>query len=170
TLAKGAKEYKAKLIGRDLKTDLAVIKIEANALTATTFVDSPTLLDPGAVFAFVQPFLVCESSPHAIVPAPYKDEIGFTQDENFIQTHAPINPGNSSGAFVASSGSFAAINSAILPKSGGHHGTRLPTPSHPVTQFTKKLKAHGKFHPRFIVLTIHHLTGQPTELHPQKTQ
>lgn len=107
-------EYKAKLIGKDPKTDLAVIKIEANNLWAITFTNSDDLMEGDVVFALGNPFGVGFSVTSGIISALNKDNIGLNQYENFIQTDASINPGNSGGALVDSRGFLVGINSAIL--------------------------------------------------------
>ena len=150
TLAKGGKEYKAKLIGSDPKTDLAVIKIEANGLNAITFADSSKLLDADVVSGL------------------NKDNIGLNQYENFIQTDASINPGNSGGALVDSRGYLVGINSAILSKSGGNNGIGFAIPSNMVKDIAKKLIVDGKIERGFIGVTIANLTDEQKELYTNK--
>ena len=168
TLANGGKEYKAKLIGSDPKTDLAVIKIEANGLNAITFADSSKLLDADVVFAIGNPFGVGESITQGIVSGLNKDDIGLNQYENFIQTDASINPGNSGGALVDSRGYLVGINSAILSKSGGNNGIGFAIPSNMVKDIAKKLITDGKIERGFIGVTIANLTDEQKELYTNK--
>ena len=168
TLANGGKEYKAKLIGSDPKTDLAVVKIEANGLNAITFADSSKLLDADVVFAIGNPFGVGESITQGIVSGLNKDNIGLNQYENFIQTDASINPGNSGGALVDSRGYLVGINSAILSKSGGNNGIGFAIPSNMVKDIAKKLIVDGKIERGFIGVTIANLTDEQKELYTNK--
>jgi len=168
TLANGGKEYKAKLIGSDPKTDLAVVKIEANGLNAITFADSSKLLDADVVFAIGNPFGVGESITQGIISGLNKDNIGLNQYENFIQTDASINPGNSGGALVDSRGYLVGINSAILSKSGGNNGIGFAIPSNMVKDIAKKLITDGKIERGFIGVTISDMSKDQKELYESK--
>lgn len=152
-------EYKAKLIGKDPKTDLAVIKIEANNLSAITFTNSDDLMEGDVVFALGNPFGVGFSVTSGIISALNKDNIGLNQYENFIQTDASINPGNSGGALVDSRGYLAGINSAILSRGGGNNGIGFAIPSNMVKDIAKKLIEKGKIDRGFLGVTILALQG-----------
>jgi len=152
-------EYKAKLIGKDPKTDLAVIKIEANNLFAASFANSDELLEGDLVFALGNPFGVGFSTTSGIVSALNKDNIGLNQYENFIQTDASINPGNSGGALVDSRGALVGINSAILSRGGGNNGIGFAIPSNMVKDVAKKLIEKGKIERGFLGVTIAPLQG-----------
>ncbi|HEG3156624.1 TPA: serine protease HtrA, partial [Campylobacter jejuni] len=146
-------EYKAKLIGKDPKTDLAVIKIEANNLSAITFTNSDDLMEGDVVFALGNPFGVGFSVTSGIISALNKDNIGLNQYENFIQTDASINPGNSGGALVDSRGYLVGINSAILSRGGGNNGIGFAIPSNMVKDIAKKLIEKGKIDRGFLGVT-----------------
>lgn len=152
-------EYKAKLIGKDPKTDLAVIKIEANNLLAITFTNSDDLMEGDVVFALGNPFGVGFSVTSGIISALNKDNIGLNQYENFIQTDASINPGNSGGALVDSRGYLVGINSAILSRGGGNNGIGFAIPSNMVKDIAKKLIEKGKIDRGFLGVTIAALQG-----------
>lgn len=152
-------EYKAKLIGKDPKTDLAVIKIEANNLSAITFANSDDLMEGDVVFALGNPFGVGFSVTSGIISALNKDNIGLNQYENFIQTDASINPGNSGGALVDSRGYLVGINSAILSRGGGNNGIGFAIPSNMVKDIAKKLIEKGKIERGFLGVTISALQG-----------
>lgn len=109
-----SKEYEAKVIGLDPKTDLAIIKIAAKNLQAIKFANSNNILEGDIVFAIGNPFGVGGSITQGIVSALNKSGIGLNQYEDFIQTDASINPGNSGGALVDSRGALVGINTAIL--------------------------------------------------------
>ncbi|TQR32973.1 serine protease [Campylobacter sp. MIT 99-7217] len=152
-------EYKAKIIGNDPKTDLAVIKIEAKNLSSISFADSNQLLEGDVVFAIGNPFGVGSSITSGIVSALNKDNIGLNQYENFIQTDASINPGNSGGALVDSRGALVGINSAILSRSGGNNGIGFAIPSNMAKNIAKRLIEKGKIERGFLGVTITSLQG-----------
>ncbi|OCX42829.1 serine protease [Campylobacter ornithocola] len=151
-------EYKAKLIGADPKTDLAVIKIEAKNLPAITFADSDKLLEGDVVFALGNPFGVGSSVTSGIISALNKNNIGLNQYENFIQTDASINPGNSGGALVDSRGALVGINSAILSRSGGNNGIGFAIPSNMAKSIAQKLIEYGKIERGYLGVVIGALT------------
>lgn len=154
TLPNDNTEYKAKLIGTDPKTDLAVIKIEAKDLFAISFANSDELLEGDVVFALGNPFGVGSSVTSGIISALNKQNIGLNQYENFIQTDASINPGNSGGALVDSRGSLVGINSAILSRSGGNNGIGFAIPSNMVKNIAKILIEKGKVERGFLGVMI----------------
>lgn len=158
-LVNSNEEYKAKVIGNDPKTDLAVIKIEAKNLAAISFADSDDLMEGDVVFAIGNPFGVGSSITTGIISALNKDNIGLNQYENFIQTDASINPGNSGGALVDSRGALVGINSAILSRSGGNNGIGFAIPSNMVKDIAKKLIEKGKIDRGFLGVTILALQG-----------
>ena len=153
-------EYKAKVIGTDPKTDLAVIKIEAKNLAAVSFANSDELLEGDIVFAIGNPFGVGLSVTSGIISALNKNNIGLNQYENFIQTDASINPGNSGGALVDSRGVLVGINSAILSRSGGNNGIGFAIPSNMVKDIAKRLVEKGKIERGFLGVTITDLQGE----------
>lgn len=151
------KEYKAKLIGVDPKTDLAVIKIEAKNLAAVSFANSDALQEGDMVFALGNPFGVGSSVTSGIVSALNKNNIGLNQYENFIQTDASINPGNSGGALVDSRGALVGINSAILSRGGGNNGIGFAIPSNMAKDIALRLIDKGKIERGFLGVTITNL-------------
>lgn len=165
TLLGEAKEYKAKLIGLDTKTDIAVIKIEALSLKAAKFGDSDNLQEGDIVFAIGNPFGVGGSVTQGIVSALNKSSIGLNQYENFIQTDASINPGNSGGALVDSRGALIGINSAILSSSGGNNGIGFAIPSKMVKNIAISLIEDGKIDRGYIGVSISDLTSDLKEIY-----
>lgn len=159
TLPQSNMEYKAKLIGKDPKTDLAVIKIEASDLSAANFSNSDELMEGDLVFALGNPFGVGFSVTSGIISALNKDNIGLNQYENFIQTDASINPGNSGGALVDSRGALVGINSAILSRGGGNNGIGFAIPSNMVKDIARKLIEKGKIERGVLGVTITALVG-----------
>ncbi len=154
TISGDKKEYKAKVIGQDPKTDLAVIKIEAKNLPVAKFGDSSKILEGDIVFAIGNPFGVGESITQGIVSALNKSSIGLNQYENFIQTDASINPGNSGGALVDTRGALIGINSAILSRSGGNNGIGFAIPSNMVRKIATSLINDGKIERGFLGVSI----------------
>lgn len=168
TLPNDEKEYKAKVIGEDSKTDLAVIKIDAKNLHVASFGDSSNLLEGDVVFAIGNPFGVGETITQGIVSALNKNNVGLNQYENFIQTDASINPGNSGGALVDSRGALIGINSAILSKGGGNNGVGFAIPSNMVQKIATSLVENGKIERGFMGVSISDLTSDLKELYDNK--
>lgn len=139
------KEYEAKLIGKDKKSDLAVIKIDAKNLNAITFYNSDKVKVGDITFAIGNPFGLNETITQGIVSATRRSGVGIVEYEDFIQTDASINPGNSGGALVNSAGELIGINSAILSKSGGNVGIGFAIPSNMVSTIASSLIKNGKY-------------------------
>jgi len=138
------KELKAKVVGSDPKTDLAVIKVEEQGLLPIAFADSSKVREGDVVFAIGNPFGVGETVTQGIVSALNKSGIGINDYENFIQTDASINPGNSGGALVDSKGSLVGINTAIISPTGQNNGIGFAIPSNMVKKIAKDLVEKGK--------------------------
>jgi len=160
TLPGSTKDYVAKVVGTDPKSDIAVIKIEAEGLPAATMGDSDALKTGDLVFAIGNPFGVGESVSQGIVSALGKDSVGINQYENFIQTDAAINPGNSGGALVDSRGVLIGINSAIITRSGANNGIGFAIPVNMVKRVATQLIEHGKVDYGYLGVSISDLTPQ----------
>ena len=165
TLLDNDKEYKAKIIGLDSKTDLAIIKIEEKNLSAIKFANSNDVMEGDIVFAIGNPFGVGGTITQGIISALNKNNIGLNQYENFIQTDASINPGNSGGALVDSRGALIGINSAILSRSGGNNGIGFAIPSSMVKDVATKLINDGKIERGYIGVMIGDLTKDQKEIY-----
>lgn len=148
------KEYKAKLIGKDKKSDLAVIKIDKDNLNAVIFYNSDKVRVGDVVFALGNPFGLSETITQGIVSAKGRTGVGIVEYENFIQTDASINPGNSGGALINSAGNLIGINSAILSKSGGNVGIGFAIPSNMVTSIAKQLIENGIYTRAYLGVAI----------------
>ena len=118
----------AKVVGTDVDTDLALLKIELAGLPAIVFGDSLALQVGDAVLAIGNPFNVGQTVTSGIVSALGRKGLGLSTFENFIQTDAAINPGNSGGALVDASGRLVGINTAIFSRSGGSMGIGFAIP------------------------------------------
>lgn len=145
TLAGDKKEYEAKVIGKDAKSDIAIIKIESKGLKPITLYDSDDVKVGDIVFAIGNPFGVGETVTQGIVSATRRDSVGIVEYEDFIQTDAPINPGNSGGALINSAGYLVGINSAIISKGGGNVGIGFAIPSNMVSRIAQQLIDKGEF-------------------------
>jgi serine protease Do len=138
------KEYKAKVIGRDPKTDIAVIKIDdATDLHAATMGDSDNLRVGEWVMAIGNPFGLEHSVTAGIVSAKGRF-IGQGSYDQFIQTDAAINPGNSGGPLINLKGEVVGINSAIFSRSGGNIGIGFAIPINLAKELLPELEAKGK--------------------------
>lgn len=129
SLATGGKEYRAKVIGTDPATDVAVLKVEANGLPAITMTDSDKLEVGDVVLAIGNPFRVGQSVTMGVVSGTGRGGFGVTDYEDFIQTDAAINPGNSGGALVDAEGRLVGINTWIISGSGGNQGIGFAVPA-----------------------------------------
>ncbi|MFZ1243711.1 MAG: Do family serine endopeptidase [Azonexus sp.] len=122
------KTYKAKVIGSDPESDLAILQINADKLPAITFGQIDNLRVGDVVLAIGNPFGVGQTVTMGIVSALGRSHLGINTFENFIQTDAAINPGNSGGALVDAHGNLVGINSAIYSRSGGSLGIGFAIP------------------------------------------
>ncbi|KIM11290.1 MAG: serine protease [Sulfuricurvum sp. PC08-66] len=143
TLPNSTQEYKAKLIGADAKSDLALVKIEAKNLKALALADSESLLVGDVVFAIGNPFGIGETVTQGIISALGRSGVGINEYENFIQTDASINPGNSGGALIDSRGALIGINTAIISRSGGNNGIGFAIPANMVRDVIDALASDG---------------------------
>jgi len=166
TLADTKKEYQAKLIGSDPKTDLAVIKIDTKDKLSPILIGDSSHLEVGdIVFAIGNPFGVGQSVTQGIISAQHKSGIGINEYENFIQTDASINPGNSGGALIDSRGALIGINSAILSRSGGNNGIGFAIEVNMVKNVVQKLIHKGKITRGYMGVQISDLHGNLDKLY-----
>ncbi|KXU33901.1 hypothetical protein AXK12_00640 [Cephaloticoccus capnophilus] len=147
------RELKAEVVGRDPKTDIAVLKIDASELPAATLGDSDQLEVGDTVFAIGNPFGVGMTVTQGIVSALGRGGLGVETYEDFIQTDAAINPGNSGGALVDSQGRVIGINTAILSRSGGFNGVGFAIPINFARSLAEQLVATGKIRRGFMGVT-----------------
>jgi serine protease Do len=146
TLADGREIRNAKLVGADPKTDLAVIKIDADRLIAAKWGDSREMQKGDFVLAFGAPFGMVGSMTHGIVSG-FNRQTGILGQfgyEDFLQTDCPINPGNSGGPLVNLKGEIIGINSAILTRNGAFQGVGFAIPSNQAKSIYQSLKQSGR--------------------------
>ncbi len=123
-----SRRARAKVIGTDPDSDLAVLKIDLERLPVIVLGNSDTLQVGDQVLAIGNPFGVGQTVTGGIVSALGRNQLGINTFENFIQTDAAINPGNSGGALVDTHGHLLGINSAIYSRSGGSMGIGFAIP------------------------------------------
>ena len=157
------KEYKAKVIGRDAKTDIAVIKIEdAPDLTPATLGNSDDLRVGEWVMSIGNPFGLEHSVTAGIVSAKGRF-IGQGSYDQFIQTDAAINPGNSGGPLINLKGEVVGINTAIYSRSGGNIGIGFATPINVAKDLLPELEAKGKVTRGWLGVMIQKVTPEIAE-------
>jgi serine protease Do len=152
------REFAARLIGTDSKTDLAVLKIEQTGLPALTFADSSKVQVGDIVLAIGNPFDVGQAVSMGIVSATGRG-LGGENYEDFIQTDAAINPGNSGGALVSAEGRLIGINTAILSRTGGNQGVGFAIPSSMARNVTDQIIRSGKVSRAFLGVMIQPITA-----------
>jgi Do/DeqQ family serine protease len=138
------RDVRAKIIGVDSWTDLALLKIDATNLPVIPWGDSSKLKVAEWVLAVGNPFSLNQTVTLGIVSALGRANVGITAYEDFIQTDAAINPGNSGGALINSSGELIGINTAIFSQSGGYQGIGFAVPSNLVRRVVKDLSEFGR--------------------------
>jgi serine protease DegQ len=139
----------AHLVGADPDTDLAVLKVDLQNLPAITFGRSETLKVGDIVLAIGNPFDVGQTVTMGIVSALGRTNLGINTLENFIQTDASINQGNSGGALVDSNGLLIGINTAIFSRSGGSVGIGFAIPTSIVMHVMDQIVHTGRVHHGF---------------------
>ena len=120
--------HKARVVGSDPESDLAILQIKAEKLPVITFGQMDNLRVGDVVLAIGNPFGVGQTVTMGIVSALGRSHLGINTFENFIQTDAAINPGNSGGALVDVHGNLVGINTAIYSRTGGNHGIGFAIP------------------------------------------
>ena len=146
-LSDGKTKLDARVIGKDPSTDLAVLKVDGAKLTAITLADSDKIEVGDVVFAMGNPFGVGQSVSMGIVSAVGRGEMPFgyiAKYEDFIQTDAAINQGNSGGALVDAEGMLIGINQSIVSRSGGNAGVGFAIPVNLARSVLEGLSKNGK--------------------------
>ncbi len=152
------RNFTAEVIGTDPKTDLALIKIDADDLPVLPWGDSQKLEVGEIVMAVGNPFGLTQTVTMGIVSAVGRANVGIVDYEDFIQTDAAINPGNSGGALVNLKGELIGINTAIFSRSGGYMGIGFAIPSNMAQVIQTSLIEHGKVVRGWLGVSIQDLT------------
>jgi serine protease Do len=151
------RSFKAKLLGADPESDIAVIKIDAKDLPVAALGDSNKLRVGEVVLAIGNPFGLTGTVTSGIVSATGRTNVGITGYEDFIQTDAAINPGNSGGPLVNINGEVIGINTAIATRSGGYQGIGFAIPSDSAKLIMDQLVKEGKVHRGLLGVNIQDL-------------
>jgi serine protease Do len=151
------RELAAKVVGRDPKTDVAVLKVEARSLPAMAMGNSENIEVGDVVLAVGNPFGIGQTVTMGIVSATGRATLGLDY-EDFIQTDAAINPGNSGGALVDSDGRLVGINTAILSRSGGNQGIGFAIPVNLARDVMEALVRDGKVTRGYLGVMIQDVT------------
>lgn len=156
SLADG-RELEAEVIGADPKTDVAVIKVDAGKLPFVTIGDSDRIRVGDVVFAVGNPLGIGQTVTMGIVSATGRNNLGILADaggyENFIQTDAAINQGNSGGALIDAQGRLLGINTAIISSSRGNIGLGFAIPVNQAIAVTRSLIETGSVQRGFLGIT-----------------
>jgi len=156
------REFEAKLVGTDPKTDVAVLKINARDLPTLAFGDSSKLQVGDVVLAIGDPFGIGETATMGIVSATGRGLNGEIENyEDFIQTDAAINPGNSGGAMIDLHGDLVGINTAIVTGGGGgNEGVGLAIPINMARSVMDQIVSHGKVVRGYLGVYIQNVTPE----------
>jgi len=153
------RQLKAKVVGADPKTDIAVLKIEGSNFPAITIGDSSKAEVGDYALAIGDPFGVGQTVTMGIISAMNRGNLGIEDYEDFIQTDAPINPGNSGGALINDRGELIGINTAILSHgSGGNEGIGFAVPINLARQVMNQILDHGKVNRAYLGIMIQDIT------------
>lgn len=152
------REFDAKVVGRDPKSEVAVIKIDAQDLPTLPLADSDKVEVGDVVLAIGNPFGIGQTVTKGIVSATDRAGTLGLDYEDFIQTDAAINPGNSGGALVDAEGRLIGINTAILSRSGGNQGIGFAIPTNLARDVMESLIKDGKVTRGFMGVMIQDLT------------
>ncbi len=154
---------KARLIGSDPDTDLALLQVKMEDLPAITFGQSNPLRVGDVVLAIGNPFGVGQTVTMGIISATNRSQLGISNQENFIQTDAAINPGNSGGALIDAHGNLIGVNTAIFSKTGASHGIGFAIPVATAQHVMEQLIEHGTVQRGWIGVEMQNLTPELAE-------
>jgi serine protease DegQ len=155
---KDGRKLKAKLVGSDPETDIAVLRMPSERLTALPIANSDELRVGDFVVAIGNPFGLGQTVTSGIVSALGRTGLGIEGYENFIQTDASINPGNSGGPLVNLRGELVGINTAILAPSGGNVGIGFAIPANMANAIKEQILEHGEVRRGLFGVSVQDLT------------
>lgn len=153
----------ARIVGIDKDTDLAVIQAAGKNLPVARLGDSENLRVGDVVLAIGNPFGVGKAVTQGIISATGRYRLGLANFENFIQTDAAINQGNSGGALINTRGEVIGISTAIISESGGSHGIGFAIPISLARQVMEQIITHGRVIRGWIGVSGQQLTPQLAE-------
>jgi serine protease Do len=164
------REFKAKVIGTDPPTDVAVIQIKAERLPVAQLGNSDKAEVGDLVLAIGSPFGLEQTVTFGMISATGRGGVGITDYENFLQTDAAINPGNSGGPLVDMRGQVIGINTAIASRSGGYMGVGFSIPVNLAADVMKRIRETGKVVRGWLGVGIQRLTPELAESLKLKTE
>src|SRR5438094_2883443 len=164
------RKYKAKKVGTDPGTDVALLKIDEKNLPAIAFADSEKARAGDIVLAIGNPFGLRQTVTMGIISAVGRGAIGIVDYENFIQTDAAINMGNSGGALVDTEGRLLGINTAIFSRSGGNQGIGFAIPANLARDVMQIVREKGRVVRGYIGASVQTLTPELAEAMKLKGQ
>jgi len=138
------KEIRGRLVGTDKATDIALVKINVPGLPVVPWGDSSQLKVGEWVLAIGSPYQLNQTVTAGIVSATGRTGLGFADYEDFIQTDAAINRGNSGGALINTRGELVGINTGIFSESGGYQGIGFAVPSNLARHVVDDLRKYGE--------------------------
>ncbi|MGI9249972.1 MAG: Do family serine endopeptidase [Pseudohongiellaceae bacterium] len=157
------RSFEAELVGSDARTDIALLKIEADDLVDISFADIETVQVGDYVVAIGSPFGLGQTVTSGIVSALGRAGLNNNNYENYIQTDAAINVGNSGGALIDLEGNLIGINTVIISGSGGSHGVGFAVPADMVSSVMEHLERDGEVRRGILGVTITNLTPDVAE-------
>jgi serine protease Do len=157
------RKYKAKKVGTDPGTDVALLKIDEKNLPAIAFADSEKARAGDIVLAIGNPFGLRQTVTMGIISAVGRGGMGIVDYENFIQTDAAINMGNSGGALVDTEGRLLGINTAIFTRTGGSQGVGFAIPANLARDVMQSLREKGRVVRGYIGTSVQTLTPELAE-------
>lgn len=163
------RKIKAIIVGSDPETDLAVLKINEQNLPAITFAQPEQAKVGDIVLAVGNPFGVGQSVTMGIIGALGRSQVGINTFEDFIQTDAAVNPGNSGGALTDISGNLIGINTAIYSRTGGSLGIGFAIPVHVVKQIMEQILQSGSVIRGWVGVSMQDMTRELAESFGLKT-
>ena len=160
---KDGRETLARVIGSDPETDLAVLKIDLGDLPVITLGHSDRIRVGDVTLAIGNPFGVGQTVTMGIISATGRNQLGLNTYEDFIQTDAAINRGNSGGALVDTGGNLIGINTAIISESGGSQGIGFAIPVKLALEVMKSIIEHGQVIRGWLGVEVQSLTQELAE-------
>jgi len=157
------REFEAKVIGTDPKTDVAILKIDGTELPLIPLGNSDTARVGDIVLAIGNPFGIGQTVTMGIISATGRSHVGIADYEDFIQTDAAINPGNSGGALVDIKGDLVGINTAIISRSGGYQGIGFAIPTNIAKGVLDAIVEHGRIIRGWLGVSVQEVTQQIAE-------
>ncbi len=157
------KEFVAKIVGTDPPTDTAVLKVEGSDFPGITLANSDKLEVGDVVLAIGNPFGIGQTVTMGIISAVGRGELGIVDYEDFIQTDASINMGNSGGALIDAQGRLIGINTAILSRSGGNQGVGFAIPINMGRSVMDRLVTDGRVTRGFLGIGLQPLSPELAE-------